>query len=177
MAYFMLKDVPRYECILAASKHFPDMDPSACEAYLNLLCTADDVYRARVAQLAKHDLSAGRFMVLIQLLNKQENRPQPCTPAELAEMAGVARATMTGLIDTLERDGLVKREPDPVDRRMMFVHLTPAGQALLASVLPSLYQHMSTLMAPLNEPERKTLVELLAKIVQGSRAAVASAAR
>ncbi len=39
-------------------------------------------------------------------------------------MAGVTRATMTGLIDTLERDGLVMREPDPVDRRMMFVQLT-----------------------------------------------------
>ena len=175
MAYLMLKDVPRYECILDASKHFPDLDPSACEAYLNLLCSADDLYRAREAMLAKHELSSGRFMVLIQLLNKAENRPQPCTPAELAEMAGVTRATMTGLIDTLERDGLVKREPDPDDRRMMFVHLTPAGQALLARVLPPYFQQMAAFLRPLSEPERKTLVKLLAKIVQGSRAAVSAA--
>jgi DNA-binding MarR family transcriptional regulator len=175
MAYFMLKDVPRYECILDASKHFPDLDPSACEAYLNLLCTADNLYHAREALLVKHELSSGRFMVLMQLFNKQENRPQPCTPAGLAEMAGVARATMTGLIDTLERDGLVKREPDPVDRRMMFVHLTPAGQELLAQVLPPHFQQISTLLEPLNEAERKTLVKLLAKIVRSSRAAVAAA--
>jgi DNA-binding MarR family transcriptional regulator len=175
MAYLMLKNVPRYECILEASKHFPDLDPSACEVFLNLLCTADDIYHTREALLAKHELSSGRFMVLMQLLNKMENRPQPCTPAELAEMAGVTRATMTGLVDTLERDGLVMREPDPVDRRMMFVQLTPAGQSLLAAVMPKHFQQMAALMRPLSEPERKTLVKLLAKVVQGSRAAVVAA--
>lgn len=174
MAYFMLKDVPRYECILDASRHFPDLDPSACEVFLNLLCTADDIYRTREALLAKRNLSSGRFMVLMQLLNKQENRPQPMTPAELAGTTGVTRATMTGLIDTLERDGLVKRQPDPDDRRMMFVHLTAEGHALLTATLPEYFKEMSALMHPLNEAERKTLVRLLAKIVRGSRAAVSA---
>jgi len=55
------------------------------------------------------------------------------------------------------------------------VQLTAAGQALLAAVMPKHFQQMAALMRPLSEPERKTLVKLLAKIVQGSRAAVAAA--
>ncbi len=166
MPFLMLKDLPRYECLLEASLQFPDLDPTAAEAYLNLLRTSDEVFRAREAYLAKHHLSQGRFTVLMQLLDKAKNCATPRTPAELAELAGVRRATMTGLIDTLERDGLVKREPDPVDRRMMSVHLTARGEEVLRQVLPGHFQWMASLMAPLDEAERKTLVRLLSKIVE-----------
>jgi DNA-binding MarR family transcriptional regulator len=164
MPLLLLKNLPRYECILQMAQTFPDLDPSACEAYLHLLRTADEIYRVREANHAAHGLSQGRFTVLMLLFDKAANRPKPSTPAELAESAGVTRATMTGLIDTLERDGLVKREPDPHDRRMMSVHLTDRGLGMLQEVLPGHFQWMSELMAPLDEAERKTLVRLLAKI-------------
>jgi DNA-binding MarR family transcriptional regulator len=175
MPLLMLKDIPRYECILEAAQQFPDLDPSACEAYLYLLRAADVVYHAREAILAGHNLSQGRFTVLMLLLDKSENRAVPRTPAELAESAGVTRATMTGLIDTLERDGLVKREPDPVDRRMMSVHLTARGQDVLREVLPGHFQWMAALMAPLAEGERKTLVRLLTKVSRRAKAPKAEA--
>lgn len=164
MSLLMLKDLPRYECLLEAAQHFPDLDPTAADAYLNLLRTADDVFHAREANIARHGLSHGRFTVLMLLYDKLADLPSPRTPAELAECAGVTRATMTGLIDTLERDGLVRREPDPVDRRMMSVHLTERGQVLLRRVLPGHFQWMAAMMQPLGENERKTLVRLLTKI-------------
>jgi len=105
-------------------------------------------------------------MVLMLLLNKSSNCPHPRTPAELADLSHVTRATMTGLIDTLERDGLVKREPDLTDRRMMSVTLTTKGQALLERILPKHFQRMAKLMQPLSEGERKTLVQLLTKILR-----------
>jgi len=169
MPLLMLKDVPRYECLLEAAEQFPDLDPTACEAYLHVLRAGDEAFRVCQENLAAHDLSQGRFTVLMLLLDKKLNTPLSLTPAELADKAGVARATMTGLVDTLERDGLVKREPDPVDRRMMSVTLTPRGRESLAAVLPPHFQLMAALMHPLTEPERKTLVRLLGKIV--SRAA------
>jgi DNA-binding MarR family transcriptional regulator len=171
----MLKDLPRYECILEAAQQFPDLDPSACEAYLQLLRAADDIFHAREAILAGHELSQGRFTVLMLLLDKLENRAIPRTPAELADSAGVTRATMTGLIDTLERDGLVKREPDPIDRRMMSVHLTARGHEVLREVLPGHFKWMAAMMRPLSEGERKTLVRLLTKISQRAETPPASA--
>jgi DNA-binding MarR family transcriptional regulator len=175
MPLLMLKDLPRYECLLEAARTFPDLDPSACEAYLNLLRAGDEAYRHSEAFFNGHDMSPGRFTVLMFLFDKMRGEPHPQTPAELAEKAGVTRATITGLVDTLERDGLVKRLHDAGDRRMMQVHLTHKGHAALMEVLPGHFKQMAELMAPLSEHERKTLVRLLNKVAnQASAMAVGS---
>jgi DNA-binding MarR family transcriptional regulator len=152
--------------LLEASKLFPDLDPSACEVFLHLMQAGDEAFRVTDAYLAEHHLSQGRFMVLMLLLDKVSHATRSHTPAELADMSGVTRATMTGLIDTLERDELVRREPDPKDRRMLSVHLTPKGEALLQRILPGHFKRMAALMKPLSHDERKTLVQLLSRILQ-----------
>lgn len=168
----MLKDLPRYECLLEAAKEFPDLDPSAAEAFLHLLRTSDEAFAVTERNLLGHGISQGRFGVLMLLWRGGQAGkagaecmpPGPRTPAELADAAGVTRATMTGLVDTLERDGLVKREPDRNDRRMMSVRLTPKAERFLAALLPRHFKVMSSLLSTLNEAERKTLVRLLGKI-------------
>lgn len=172
----MLKDLPRYECLLEAAREFPDLDASAAEAYLHLLRTADEVFALNSTQLTTHGISHGRFGVLMLLWRSSAPRSgdlpitqAPCgprTPAELADAAGVTRATMTGLIDTLERDGFVVREPDPSDRRMLLVRLTKKGENFLARFLPIHFREVRAVMGALSESERKTLVRLLGKIQQ-----------
>lgn len=164
MPFLLLKQIPRNECLLEAARLFPDLDPSACEVFLHLMQTGDEAFRVTDANLSKHAISQGRFMVLMLLLDKQANCPRARTPAELADLAHVTRATMTGLIDTLERDGLVKREPDLTDRRMMSVHLTEKGHDLLGAILPEHFRLMSALVQALDESERRILVQLLGKI-------------
>jgi len=173
MPHLLLKDLPRYECLLEAAKEFPDLDPSSTEAYLHLLHTSDELASVAEKSLSKHTMSQGRFGVLMLLWHGGEpagacpqagEAPAPRTPAELADAAGVTRATMTGLIDTLERDGLVKREPDPDDRRMMSVRLTARAEKFMRDFLPGHFKLISELMAPLSESECKTLVRLLGKI-------------
>lgn len=164
MPFLLIKNLPRYECLIEAAKLFPDLDPSACEVFLHLMQAGDDAFRVVDVHLAEHNISQGRFMVLMLLLNKATNCAQPRTPAELADLSHVTRATMTGLVDTLERDGLVTREPDLTDRRMMSVTLTEKGGAVLQQILPAHFKRMAALMHPLDEDERKTLVSLLSKI-------------
>ncbi|HEY4247301.1 MAG TPA: MarR family transcriptional regulator [Lacunisphaera sp.] len=177
MPYLLLKDLPRYDCLLEAAKEFPDLDPSAAEAFLHLLRTGDEVFGHTDKNLSDHNISHGRFGVMMLLWQSVQSRTAtvvdvgecgngPRTPAELADAAGVTRATMTGLIDTLERDGFVKREPDPNDRRMMSVRLTPEGERFLGDYLPRHFQAIASLMSPLSESERKTLVRLLGKVQQ-----------
>ena len=164
MPLLMLKDLPRYECILEAVRLHPDLDPSACEAYLNLLRAGDEAYRRSEVFLNEHNMSPGRFTVMMLLYDKIGGKPVPQTPADLAEKAGVTRATVTGLVDTLERDGLVTREHDSGDRRMMLIHLTPKGHSALQEILPGHFKQMAAQMAPLSEHERTTLVRLLNKV-------------
>lgn len=174
MPLLLLKDLPRYECLLEAAKEFPDLNPSAAEAFLHLLRTSDEAFSVTERTLLGHGVSQGRFGVLMLLwrggqADAKEGGPDcglraPRTPAALADAAGVTRATMTGLIDTLERDGLVKREPDPDDRRMMSVRLTAKAERFLHTLLPEHFKQMTSLMSALTEPERKTLVRLLSKL-------------
>jgi DNA-binding MarR family transcriptional regulator len=177
MPLLLLKDLPRYECLLEGAKEFPDLDPSACEAFLHLLRTSDEVFALVDNNLTERGISHGRFGVLMLLWNPGQRRiaasgdcnptaSGPRTPAELADAAGVTRATMTGLIDTLERDGLVRREPDPSDRRMMSVRLTEEAETFLKGILPAHFQIMARIMAPLSQDERKTLVRLLTKVLE-----------
>lgn len=170
MPLLMIKDLPRYECLLEAAKEFPDLDPSATEVFLHLLRTGDEAFRVVEAHLASHDITQGGFGVLMALWgNCRRGNGTALSPAELAGRTGVTRATMTGLVDTLERAGHVRREPDPHDRRMMTVSITARGEKLLRKILPDHFRKMNWLMAPLSESERKTLLRLLLKLL--SRAA------
>ncbi|MDD2765242.1 MAG: MarR family transcriptional regulator [Opitutaceae bacterium] len=187
MPFLMLKDLPRYECLLEAAKELPDLDPSACAVFLHLLRAGDAVFDVSGRNLARHDISQGRFGVLMLLWSSSRPRrkagpcatdnclpPGPRTPAGLAEAANVTRATMTGLIDTLERDGLVKRVPDPEDRRMLSVVLTPRAERFLSGLLPDHFQLMAALTRTLSERERQTLVHLLNKIIAQATAMAAA---
>ena len=166
----MLKDLPRYECLLKAAQAHPELDPSAAEVFLHLLRSGDEVFRVVDRHLARHHISEGRFGVLMALWSSAE-RPggdgrRALSPAELADHTGVTRATITGLVDTLERDGLVERSPNVDDRRMRSVSLTLRGSALLREILPEHFRRMAWLMATLDEQERVTLVRLLGKVMQ-----------
>jgi DNA-binding MarR family transcriptional regulator len=164
MPHLLLKDLPRYECLLEAAKQFPNLDPSACEVFLNLLRTGDEAFRVTDEHFQANGLSQGRFTVLMLLFDKACGQSHSCTPAELADRAGVTRATMTGLIDTLERDAMVLRKPSASDRRMLSVELTPRALAFIAEILPEHFRRINDLVAPLSETERRTLVRLLGKV-------------
>ncbi len=172
MPLLMLKDLPRYECLLECAKRFPEMDPDAATLFMHLLRTADELFEVKADFMRRHNISNGRFTVLMLLsasgsMEGDADSNPPRSPADLAEMAGVTRATMTGLIDTLERDGLVRRESDPADRRAMLVHLTDEGLAFSRDMLPGYFRRVTAVMAPLGGVEKKRLLQLLTKVRHG----------
>ena len=85
-------------------------------------------------------------------------------PSQLAEKAGVTRATISAMLQRLERDGLVKLQAAQGDGRSKVVQLTEAGAALMNSILPPHYLRVSRLMEKLSEQEQKELIRLLDKL-------------
>jgi DNA-binding MarR family transcriptional regulator len=83
------------------------------------------------------------------------------SPTAIAERLIVTTASVTSLLDTLERRGLVERQPDPTDRRRLLVMITPDGQALVDQFLPEVVALQTAAMATLTEAQRRQLVELL----------------
>lgn len=100
----LLRDLPKYETLLAYSERYHTVDPRAVEAFLNLLRVASDVLDAVEKYFREQDTSQGRFFVLC-LLNRNPN--EPLSPAELAARAGVTRATM----DVLRRTNACRPTP------------------------------------------------------------------
>ena len=157
----LLRDLPKYETLLAYSKRYRTVNPSSVEAFLNLLRVASDVLDATEEYFGEHGTSQGRFTVLC-LLNR--NPETPLCPADLADRAGVTRATMTGLLQGLEAEGLLKRTSSMDDKRMFFVELTSKGRRYLDNILPDWFRRVDDLMDGLNDKERVTMLKLLEKV-------------
>lgn len=160
----LLKDLPKYECIRACAQRFGVPDPGAIHGCLLLLRVASDVLGRLEQCFADAGLSQARFTVLMLLHRPGAPAVEPpaaATPSDLADRAGVTRATMTGLLDGLEREGLIEREPCAADRRMLTVRITDLGRTRLESMLPGYFRLVSELMSPLTEPQRLALIELL----------------
>jgi MarR family transcriptional regulator, lower aerobic nicotinate degradation pathway regulator len=109
--------------------------------------------------LAPHGITPQQF-ALLAFLWKRDKLSQ----TELTEMTEVDRTTLSGLIDRLEKQGLVERQPHPGDRRAYLVALTPDGRQLEAILPPlslNLRQQVSSRLAP---GEYEQLCELLNKL-------------
>src|SRR5262245_46709071 len=111
---FTLRDVPKYEHIRSVADRYPELEPASSASWLLLLRVASDLLAVAEDYLAGHGLSQGRFVVLT-LLYRTVDVPQ--NPGVLAEKAGVTRATISGLLDGLERDEFIAREGQRDDRR------------------------------------------------------------
>jgi DNA-binding MarR family transcriptional regulator len=90
---------------------------------------------------------------------------QPFGMSELGAMLGLAKSSLTGLVDRTERNGLVKREPDPRDTRAVRVALTPRGSRLAAEFYAETCRRIDRLPAGLSDTERGTLAVLLGRVV------------
>ncbi len=175
----LLRELPGYNCLQRAAALHPDLNPLATESFFHLLRTGDLLFAQETRLLAQHGLSSSRFMVLMLLLNASNHADTDSTPstpstpatastpAELADKAGVTRATMTGLLDTLAKDGMIERTPAPDDRRTTLVRLTEAGRTVLTEAAPGYFRHVASLLQSLSARELSQLLGLLQKLQLG----------
>jgi DNA-binding MarR family transcriptional regulator len=152
----LLKELPTSKSLEKFVLRYPDADIKAISDFVSLLRAFSDVSDSLDKLLAKHGLLQGRWWVLV-LLMRQEDLTS--SPSDLAGKAGVTKATMTGFIDGLEREGLVQRMMDENDRRKFLIRMTPLGQQKLDEVMPDYYSRVKALMSVLDDAQRDTLVE------------------
>ena len=112
----------------------PD-DAPRYRALLELLRTAETIWNASRGFFAQWDLSPSQFNVL----NLLRLCPQGLSQTDLSRELIMHRSNVTGLVDRLEKRGLLERQEVPEDRRAYRIVLTAAGSKLLAEVLPTYY--------------------------------------
>src|ERR671923_2914886 len=93
----------------------------------------------------------------------------PLTQGEVSQKILKSVSNMTTVIDNLERDGLVCRERDTKDRRVIHVHLTEAGLKKIEAVLPGHVAALVDEFKVLSASEQETLSQLCKKLGKGRR--------
>jgi DNA-binding MarR family transcriptional regulator len=88
----------------------------------------------------------------------------------LAGVIGLDTSTLGGVIERLERRGLLTRQVAPGDRRMRLLHATPVGTDLLAAIEPAMRHAQQRMLAPLPPAERAQFLALLKQVVDGNNA-------
>ncbi|MFI0742265.1 MarR family winged helix-turn-helix transcriptional regulator [Streptomyces sp. NPDC021100] len=111
-------------------------------------------------------LSTGAVDVLVRLCTLGETG---ANPGDLARSAGMTPRNATGLVDTLEREGLVRRDPDPGDRRSVVVRITPAGLAWLDAFRAPTQRAMAALFHGFTDTELRRLRHLCLRLVQNQQ--------
>jgi DNA-binding MarR family transcriptional regulator len=167
MKRLLIKEIPKYACLCEAAESIPSLKPEAMEAYLHILRTSDWAYNATSKSLMKHGISKGGFMVMMNLFKPIQGDVDALTPGQLADLCGVKRATITGLVDTLAKENLVKREPDPINRRQVKIELSEEGERLMAQAVPDHFEIVKNIMNELTDSESRQLVVLLNKVTEG----------
>jgi DNA-binding MarR family transcriptional regulator len=107
----------------------------------------------------EHGLTSQQGQLLCVLMT------QPYGMGELGAMLGLAKSSLTGLVDRSERNGLVRRVADPRDTRAVRVALTPRGSALVERFYDETCARVDKLAGGLGADERDVLAGLLGRVV------------
>jgi DNA-binding MarR family transcriptional regulator len=137
--------------------------PPPGEVVETLLRLANTLRRRHDARFADQELSGPRM----RLLAAMSDRPR-LRMGDVAARLGLTARTITTLVDTLEREGLLVRLPDPTDRRATLIQLTDTGRGYLERVRAVQRELADDFMAPLSESERRQLHDLLVRLQRAS---------
>src|SRR5512146_2985530 len=141
-------------------ERYPNSSAVATECAMNLVLTADLLEKRISSLLQPFDLSAAAGLVLSILADSET----PVSPNLIAARLIISRASVTSLLDSLEKRGYVKRQPHPSDRRMLLVELTSSGRQVANQFRPIVHKHQKVWLNALNEKEQEQLIQTLHRL-------------
>jgi DNA-binding MarR family transcriptional regulator len=120
--------------------------------------------RNRAGGIFSTDLTVQQIRVVVILAMEGDQ-----SGAQLAEILGVGLTTMTGIVDRLEARSLVRREPDPNDRRVRRIVLTDQGRKLVADLVEFGREHKQRILSRLDPRILANLAEAVEALSEACR--------
>ncbi len=145
----------------------PDFSSSVIkyQALLQLLRTADTLWNASRVFFIRWDLSPSQFNVL----NLLSDQPSGLSQVELGRLLITHRSNITGLVDRMEKRGLVSRNDAAGDRRAYRIVLTAAGRKLLQQVLPEFHSLADSVWSGTSAGRTRKLAKDLAQLAENAQ--------
>jgi DNA-binding MarR family transcriptional regulator len=149
-----------------AASHEPDSKGriQGIETLFTFRTTAQQVENTLYDWLEVAALSPARFQILM-VLWALDGEPVPYQ--EIIGALRIKRATLSGLMAALERDGLVASSADAKDRRKLLARLTRKGKVMVTSTLDVNVQRVETAFSQLTNAEMVMLTNLLLRVREG----------
>ena len=141
----------------------PDLDVSASHTLTRITRLALLQAVSFTPVFARYGLTWGEHLVLAAL--RRVGPPFRMTPTKLFSALLLSSGAMTNRLDRLEEMGLVRRLPDPSDRRGRLVELTPKGRRVVNKAVVDHIADEERLIAPLSRTQRQQLAALLRKLL------------
>ncbi|MFE3854951.1 MarR family winged helix-turn-helix transcriptional regulator [Streptomyces griseorubiginosus] len=147
----------------------PDLDTKAMEVFGRIYrlgrAMGDRVEKA----YAPYGISRGEFDVLATL--RRAGEPYTLSPRQLSSTLMLTTGGMTGRLDKLERAALLRRSPDPHDRRGLQVTLTDKGLSVIDEAVEAGLTVQTQALATLTEDRATQLADLLRELLEGTQSA------
>jgi len=158
------------------NEDIPELDLTV-EGIVDRICNLTRyINRSADETFAAFDLNHGEWKVLLSL--RRTGPPYRRSPGWLAEHLSLSSGAMTNRLDSLERAGLVRRLPDPNDRRALQVELTEEGHRVWEESIGAQAVKEAAIASALDDDEKEQLTNLLRRLMlqfEGQRAAGKSA--
>jgi DNA-binding MarR family transcriptional regulator len=126
---------------------------------LRRIIRAVDLHSRKLS--TQHDITGPQLVCLLSVAEHEQ-----VTPSAIARHVYLSRSTVIGILDRLDAKGLVCRERDLTDRRLVQVSLTEKGNALVANAPSPLQDTLSEAMNELSKAELSAIAESLDRIVE-----------
>jgi DNA-binding MarR family transcriptional regulator len=146
-------------------RRWPGASGSATECVLNVYVLAVMIERASTAWLKDQGLPS---LTAFDVLTILHGAGEPLRPSTISDRLMVTRGTLTGILDTLERNGYTLRTQHADDGRMRWVRLTPKGQAVVDALRPRIHRAERDLVNALDPTEQAMLIDMLGRMQQSA---------
>jgi len=146
------------------SQSVQEFDPSSAQIASAIHMFAATVTSTFDKHFQRYGLSQPGFLVLLMIYS---NSDKLWTAADLIEMIGVRAPTMTGILDTIEKEGFIERKAHPTDRRKNIIALTKKGRSKLLKVLPDHFSRIHHAFSGISSVKKKNeIINIFQEIKQ-----------
>jgi DNA-binding MarR family transcriptional regulator len=134
------------------------------QTFRSLLRTLGLLRRVMEPYFARHGVSGSQWAVLRTLMRAEDDGVRQLRLTDLGDRLLIRPPSVTGVVDRLQKMGLVARVASPTDQRVKNVSLTAAGRKLVRRVLQHHPEQVRSVLAGLSPPEQAELHRLLGRL-------------
>ena len=150
-------------CTVDIASHYPQIDGAVEGAVSRIAAIGKHLARTFDDTVADYGLNHGEYRMLLRLATRAADHRM--SAGDLSKILALSSGAMTNRLDRMERAGLVRRVPDPRDRRGVLVELTEAGKERIDAAVTDQATKEIDSLSPLSAKELATLNQLLRKVL------------